>query len=99
MQHFYSTTEKTTESRKEQNKNEQNELINNIVINGVPYDNRENIEDIIKKMGEALQVQTFNKPKCFRIGKGRKHNGQLAIKVCYTSEKKKEEFLGLGRRK
>lgn len=84
---------------KEQNKNEQNELRNNIIVNGVPYDKRENIEDIIKKMGEALQVQTVNKLKCFRIGKGRNHNGQMPIKVCFTSENEKEEFLEARKKK
>ncbi|KAG5864728.1 hypothetical protein JTB14_021824 [Gonioctena quinquepunctata] len=41
-------------------------------------------------MEEVLQVQTVNKTKCYRIGKRRKHNGQMPIKVCFSNKKEKE---------
>ncbi|KAG5869857.1 hypothetical protein JTB14_024640 [Gonioctena quinquepunctata] len=71
------------------------------ILNGNP-DNKVAIRKGTKQNEqneEALEVQTLNKPKCFRIGKGRNLNGQLPIKVCFTSEKEKEEFLGARKKK
>lgn len=73
------------------NKREQNELKNNIIIQGVPTKTNENLQEIVTKIGECLEVRVHDNFKAFRIGL--KGNTNAAIKVMFQDETTKNAFL------
>jgi len=81
-----------SEIKNQLNKTEQRELNNNIIIQGIPYKNEENIEGIVKKIGEKLQISlTSQNFSATRLGKIA--NKATPIKVILTSSEVKKQVM------
>nr|CAI5843001.1 unnamed protein product [Callosobruchus analis] len=78
--------------KKQLNTNEQRELNKNMTIHGVPYQNQEKVLDIVKKIGEQLQVPIADGTiTAFRVGKT--NNDNRPIKVIFQDEETKTNML------
>lgn len=76
--------------KKQLNKKDQKELKNNFVIQGIPYQQNENLPEIITKIGQNLGVST-GKYTAFRFAKQGDKDG--AIKVKFEDENIKKDML------
>lgn len=78
--------------KKQLNNNEQKELNCNITIHGVPYEEREKLHEIVKKIGNQLQVPVEEENfSAVRLGRGHQKNGP--IRVHFRNEETKKTFL------
>lgn len=78
--------------KKQLNKKEQNELDSNVIIQGIPFKESENLQQLIKKIGEKLDVPIGNNGlTAYRLGKDPSKN--CPIKVCFETRGVKEQML------
>ncbi len=68
--------------KKQLNKKEQHELVNNVIIQGIPFKEGENMQNLIEKIGEKLDVPVGNNGlTAYRLGRDPSKN--CPIKVCF----------------
>lgn len=80
------------EIKQQLNKNEQKELNKNITIHGIPYQDKENVQEIVKQIGDQLQVPiSYTNFSAFRIGG--KNKERKPIKVIFQNEEIKTKML------
>lgn len=78
-----------TDIKKQLNKREQKELRNNMIIHGIQYKQDESLPEIIRKIGQNLEVPT-GKFTAYRLKQGEKGG---PIKVVFEDENTKKDIL------
>ena len=73
---------------------EQRKLQNNVLVKGISQtEDNENLEDLVKNIGNVLKVEVKN-IKAFRLGKGQRSGAAhpAPIKICFDSKQAKDKF-------
>lgn len=79
--------DEVTKIKYQLNKMEQDKLKNNIIVQGIPYYDDENVSDIVRRMGQKLEVPIKRNFKAYRLGRG--VNSPIKIEMEDSEEKNK----------
>lgn len=75
--------------KKELNKWEQSKLINNMLVQGVPLKENENLQEVVKQIGQYLDAPIRKRFTAYRLGK----NNNSPIKIEFEDGNEKKQMM------